>query len=147
MSVRPTPASASDAPTLAALHAAAFEAPWSAADISGLLAGPGAYALTLPDGFILARALAGEAEVITLAVRPAARRHGLASALLQAATVQALAAGAETLFLEVAEDNAPAIALYGRSGFSLVGRRRGYYARPGGAGPVDALIMRLSLNR
>ncbi|MBI1404679.1 MAG: GNAT family N-acetyltransferase [Caulobacter sp.] len=147
MTANPTPATPAEAGALAALHAAAFDAPWSATDIANLLDSPGAFALALPEGFILARALVGEAEIITLAVTPAARRQGLARRLLEAAVVQAMALGAETMFLEVAEDNAPALALYARSGFAQVGRRRGYYARPGGAVPVDALVMRLTLNR
>ncbi|MBX3481737.1 MAG: GNAT family N-acetyltransferase [Caulobacter sp.] len=136
-----------DPSALADLHAQAFDPGWSAAEIAGLLDTPGAFALAEDQGFILARALVGEAEIITLAVVPAARRQGLASRLLEAAIVQSLALGAETLFLEVAEDNAPALALYQKAGFSQVGRRRGYYARTGGAAPVDALVMRLTLNR
>jgi ribosomal-protein-alanine N-acetyltransferase len=97
-------------------------------------------------GFILARTLAGEAEILTLAVAPLARRRGLAKRLVEAAIVQSLAAGADSLFLEVAADNAPAIALYVGAGFETVGRRRGYYASPGGGAAQDALVMRLTLN-
>jgi ribosomal-protein-alanine N-acetyltransferase len=48
------------------------------------------------------------------------------------------------LFLEVAEDNAPARALYAQAGFEEVGRRKGYYARPQSAA-VDALVLRRRL--
>lgn len=145
------PAGADQAGALAAAHALSFDAPWSAADIAALLASPGAFALAVRSdgevhGFILARAIAGEAEILTLAVDPAVRRKGLASALLEAATAAARAAGAETLFLEVAADNAAALALYERAGFEAAGRRRGYYARKGGP-PVDALVLRRTLNR
>ena len=140
-----------DAVALAAVHATSFEAPWTSADIATLLASPGAFALAAseaddPHGFILARAIAGEAEILTLAVDSAFRRQGLARALVEAAVGVAVSLAAETLFLEVAADNPAAIALYLGAGFIEVGRRRGYYARPDSA-QIDALVMRRDLNR
>ena len=148
------PASVQDAAALAEVHARSFAAPWSAEDIAALLAAPGGYALLLGDaddaapvrGFLLARAIAGEAEILTLAVDPSHRRQGLARALLEAAIAMAVSAGAEAMFLEVAADNAAAVGLYQSAGFERVGSRRGYYARPGEA-PVDALVLRRALNR
>lgn len=131
---------------LAALHAQAFDPSWSVAEFSSLLDTPGTFAVAETDGFILVRAVAGEAEIITLAVAPPARRRGLARRLIEQAVVRALALGAEALFLEVAEDNVPALGLYRGLGFEVVGRRRGYYARGGGDPPADALVMRLALN-
>jgi ribosomal-protein-alanine N-acetyltransferase len=64
---------------------------------------------------------------------------------MSAALGLARTAGAETLFLEVAADNAPAIALYERLDFERIGLRPGYYAH-GDHGPVDALVYRLGLN-
>jgi ribosomal-protein-alanine N-acetyltransferase len=49
------------------------------------------------------------------------------------------------MFLEVAEDNPGAIALYAQTGFTSVGRRGGYYARAGGPA-VTAIVMRRALN-
>src|SRR5262249_37019150 len=134
---------------LAAIHAEGFDHPWSAAEITEVLAGPGAFGLAVRDGadvagFILARAIAGEAEVLTLAVPPAHRRRGLARALLEAATAQSRAAGAEAIFLEVAADNVAAIGLYAGAGFQRVGARAGYYRTA--TGPIDAIVMRRSLN-
>jgi [ribosomal protein S18]-alanine N-acetyltransferase len=136
---------------LAALHEASFDDPWSAAEIESLLRSPGVFALTGAPagegagGFILFRVAADEAEVLTLAVTPAMRRRGLASALLDRATVIALAAGAGAMFLEVAIDNVGAQALYRGRGFEHVGWRPAYFSRPGGA--VAAHIMRCDLNR
>ncbi len=65
-------------------------------------------------------------------------------ALVRAAAGVALAAGAQTLWLEVAEDNAAARALYAAAGFEEAGRRRRYYPRANG--PVDALTLRCRLN-
>jgi ribosomal-protein-alanine N-acetyltransferase len=129
-------ASPADAPALAALHALAFDHPWTAEEIADLL-DSGAAALMAADGFILIREAAGEAEILTLAVAPAARRQGLGRMLVEAA-IERL--GAAELFMEVAADNAAAIALYTQAGFVQAGARRGYYARPGGA--VDALLLK-----
>ena len=61
---------------LAEVHALAFDHPWSAAEIAELMGSPGAFALVAEDAgpvaFILCRAIAGEAEILTLAVSPAA---------------------------------------------------------------------------
>lgn len=136
-------AAAADVPALAALHAAAFppgEA-WGPDAIHLMLAMPGAFGLWREaEGFVLARAAAGEAEILTLAVAPVARRRGLGAALLAAAMAAARARGAEAMFLEVSEGNAPARALYRSFGFAEVGRRRRYY--PDGS---DALVLRRGL--
>jgi [ribosomal protein S18]-alanine N-acetyltransferase len=137
-----------DGPALAALHAAAFDDPWSAEDILRFAEDRGGFALVAdeddaPAGFILCRMIAGEAEVLTLAVRPDARRRGVGRALLEAAVVLARPT-ADTMFLEVAADKPGAAALYAGAGFETVGRRPGYYGRAGGS--VDALVMRRALN-
>lgn len=137
----PRPATAADAPLLAAIHAAAFPPGerWDEAALGTLLALPGAFAVLLgEDGFALARAAAGEAEVLTLAVRPERRRLGLGAALLAGTVAGAAARGAEALFLEVSERNGAARALYAGAGFAEVGRRRRYYADG-----ADALVLRL----
>jgi ribosomal-protein-alanine N-acetyltransferase len=148
--MRVRPATREDAVALAAVHALAFDSPWPPEAFTGLLDSPGVFALAAvtdaPVALILMRAVADEAEVLTLATAPAHRRKGAARSLLQAALDLAGAAGAESAFLEVAADNAPAIALYRALGFDPVGRRAGYYAR--GNGPtIDALVLRRTLNR
>ena len=94
---------------------------------------------------ILVRTVAGEAEVLTVGVRPEARGAGTGRRLVQAALEAARAEGAERVFLEVAEDNLAALRLYAGCGFGEVGRRRRYYPRPDG-GTVDALVLRRALN-
>lgn len=127
---------------MARLHAACFTTPrpWTEAEFAGLLAEPSVFALTRPGAILLGRAIAGEAELLTLAVDPAARRRGLARALVQDFLAEARARAAESAFLEVAEANAPARALYAAAGFAQAGRRRGYYRLPGG-GAEDALVL------
>ena len=142
---------ASAAPVLEALHAAAFDTPWSAPVLAELIETPGAFAWIAvidredtPDGFVLGRVAADEAEILTLAVRPDARRAGVGRALMAAAMESAIVAGADRMFLEVADDNLPARALYAALGFTEVGVRPRYYERPNGA-PTDALILSRAL--
>jgi ribosomal-protein-alanine N-acetyltransferase len=129
---------------LAALHAEAFDAPWDAPAFSALLAQSGVIVLPEDDGFVLVRIVADEAEILTLAVRPAARGRGVGRGLVLAAAATAAERGAARLFLEVADDNAMARALYARAGFAEAGRRAGYYARADGS-RRDALLLALNL--
>lgn len=130
--------------TLAALHARCFTTPrpWTEAEFATFLADPLAFLLVEGDAaFLLGRAVAGEAELLTLAVAPEARRRGLGQRLVSRFLYQARLRGADSAFLEVAADNAAAQALYARAGFAPAGRRRGYYPLPAG-GSVDALVLR-----
>jgi ribosomal-protein-alanine N-acetyltransferase len=129
-----------EAEALAALHATAFplgEA-WSADAFETLLRMPGVFGLVAEGGLILARLAADEAEILTLAVAPAHRRRGLGDTLVETAVLHAAALGGRAMFLEVAEDNAPALALYGGLGFTRAGRRPDYY----GPGRPAALLRR-----
>lgn len=134
---------AADPGRLAAIHAEAFAAPWDEAALTELLASPGVFAVAEEDGFVLIRVVVDEAEILTLAVRPSARRAGLGVRLVEAAVVRAAALGAERMFLEVAEGNVAARALYARSGFVEMGRRRGYYSHTDGR-REDALTLVLN---
>ena len=131
---------------MAALHARCFTTPrpWTAAEFAALLAEPPVFATLAETGFALGRVVADEAELLTIAVAPEARRNGEGRALLDGFLRTARARGAGTAFLEVAADNAAALALYRWSGFAEAGRRRGYYHSPGNP-PVDALVMVKSL--
>ncbi|WP_332249309.1 GNAT family N-acetyltransferase [Roseobacter sp. CCS2] len=128
------------------MHAAAFSASraWSEKEFADLLTQPGTFVLGDMRSFIMIRTVLDEAEVLTLATDPEKRRQGLAKATLHQGERQAAAQGATTVFLEVAEDNTPAIALYTASGYRQIGRRPGYYVPKDGA-PVAALVLRKSL--
>lgn len=141
------PAGPEAADLLALLHAEAFRPAdrWGAQAIGLLLALPGHFALLAeadgaPVGFAMGRVAAGEAEVLTLAVRPAKRLEGAGRALMRALMAEAARRGAEALFLEVAEGNAAARRLYAGLGATEAGRRRSYY--PDGS---DALVLRAGL--
>ena len=127
---------------LAALHARCFNRPrpWRAADFAALLDSPRVFLLTRPSGFLMGRLVADEAELLTLAVDPAARRQGTGRALLRDFAATSCQGGAGRAFLEVAADNAAARALYCGEGWQESGRRRRYY------GPdLDAIVMTLVL--
>jgi ribosomal-protein-alanine N-acetyltransferase len=87
---------------------------------------------------LLLRQVLDEAEVLVVGCRVSRRGYG--TRLLEALRAECMAQGVARIFLEVAEDNHPAIALYSKAGFGRVGRRRGYY-RSG----ADALLYALSL--
>lgn len=116
---------------LATLHARCFvaPAPWSARSFRALLDSPPVFLITTPcaRAFALGRAIAGEAELLTLATAPEARRTGLARALMSAFDAGAQMRDAQTAWLEVAEDNTAARALYAACGWHQSGRRPGYY--------------------
>jgi ribosomal-protein-alanine N-acetyltransferase len=76
----------------------------------------------------------GEAELLNIAVDPGFRRRGVASALLEALNAQAQG----SIFLEVAEPNTAAIALYRRHGWRQVGFRPGYYSQ----GTINGIVMK-----
>lgn len=139
------PLSAASAPMLAALISAAADDPWDARFVASIMHLPGtiAFAAELdgkPEACALARAIAGGAELLIVAVAEPARRRGLARALLARVLEAAAAAGAREIHLEVREANAPARALYRAAGFTEAGRRRRYY-KDG----ADALVLRRAL--
>ena len=143
------PVTAFDPAMLAELHAAIFRAPWdqpwSAQSFAEILAMPGAQGWLLsaggvPAGFMLARFARDEGEILLTGVVPQARRRGHAARMMEALMDAARAAGVARLFLEHAEGNQAAAALYGRFGFAPVGRRRAYYQRRDG-GREDAITL------
>lgn len=121
-----------------------FGEAWTASQCAGLLPMPGVW-LTLawegeaPIGFALSRAVAGEAELLLLAVRRGAQGRGVGKMLLGRFSEQAKQRGATRLHLEVREGN-HALILYERADFALVGRRRNYYSGHGGRA-YDALTL------
>ncbi|PZR00465.1 MAG: ribosomal-protein-alanine N-acetyltransferase [Cereibacter sphaeroides] len=131
---------------LATLHAESFThpRPWTAAEFADLLAGNGVFLVTEPMGFALGRVVAREAELLTIAVAPTARRQGVGGRLLAQFLSHAADRDAEDIFLEVSADNLAARALYHAAGFAQAGLRRGYYQRPDG-NRADAILMRRRL--
>ena len=81
-------------------------------------------------GFLTARLVVDEMEILNLGVREQARRRGIGRALVEAAFAWGAANGGRRAFLEVRASNAGAIAFYERFGFAASGQRAGYYAAP-----------------
>lgn len=138
---------AADLAALSALHQMSFEHGWSAENLRASLFLPGAMALAAErDGrlraFLLVQQAADEAEIITLCTEPRWRRRALAERLVDAARALLRQNRVSKLHLEVAADNSAAAALYGKLGFTISGRRKGYYDR-GRDGKVDAVLMSL----
>jgi len=119
---------------------------WTQRDFIELLASPGVFGFLLlrtgtPSGFLLARAVADEAEILTIAVLMPCRRQGGAERLLRETLATARGRGARAVFLEVSEDNKTAIQFYIKQRFREVGRRPQYYGRRGVAATA-AIVMR-----
>jgi [ribosomal protein S18]-alanine N-acetyltransferase len=138
------PARSADGRRLVPLERRCFSDPWSADAFEELLRSPFGRALVaerLGEGYLVARAVAGEGEILNLAVAPEARRQGLGALLLESGLGALIEAGAREVFLEVREGNASAQALYQRRGFRPIGRRARYYRNP----VEDAIVLRLAL--
>lgn len=137
---------------IAGLHAALFDPPWDAASVSKLMEHPGSTTLIartgfpkVSVGFVMAQIAADEAEILSIGVEPSWQRVGLGRRLVDGIARALATSGARRLYLEVAADNAAAVALYGMCGFAETGRRKGYYVRAGKT-PVDALVLSKSLS-
>ncbi len=147
------PIGSRDAEVIAKLHAEGFGRAWTDGEFAALLSRETVFGFAarregrpdaVPDGFVLARLAADEAEILTIAVARARRGRGLGRALMEAVLRHLHAERARSLFLEVDENNTWAIALYSRLGFREVGRRRSYYGSTG-SGDGTALVMRLDI--
>ena len=140
-----------DMDAVMAIMGAAFEPTygeaWTRSQCAGILpmAGVSLRLATSGDGavigFALMRAIADEAELLLIAVDPAAQQRGVGAALVEDFITFAATRGARRLHLEVRDGNS-AILLYERAGFSLVGRRRDYYRGSDGH-KRDALTLAL----
>lgn len=147
-------ASLSDADDLAEIHAASFHRGWSAAELESLIADERTVAVVArrgspfgsrrPVGFVILRAVADEAEVLTLAVGPRQRGRGLGRLLMDEAIRRLYYNRIQSIFLEVDVGNQPALGLYARLGFREVGRRNDYYSTNDGK-PATALVMRADI--
>jgi ribosomal-protein-alanine N-acetyltransferase len=142
-----SPAGASDARALAALHGAAFHRGWGESDFEQMLldrniVADRAAAGRNVVGFVVSRLVLDEAEILSITVAAHRRGKGLARQLLDLHLRRLAGLGARSVFLEVEEGNVPARRLYQRAGFRQVGRREGYYPAARGAA---ALILRRDL--
>lgn len=149
MSCEITPLPAGIALPLSAMHQACFpDDPWDAAALARILALAGVFGYLTwqaaePSGFILARDLGEEVEILSLGVLPGLRRRGAGRALLDALIADAGRRRCSSVVLEVAAENDAARRLYAACGFRQVGRRPRYYRRAGHV--ADGLILRRTI--
>ncbi len=133
-----------DLDDVAALEAASFPTPWTAAQYRALLRHGGCALFGALHGSRLAgyiavavHAAAGEMEVYNIAVAHAYRRRGIGKKILRLALDAAARNAVSQAILEVRVSNAPALALYRSLGFRQVGVRPNYYHDTG----EDALVL------
>lgn len=150
------PLTGDHAAAAAAIHAASFARAWDTIELERMIASAAHFADGVFAGgifaqgrapllgFALSRLVLDEAEILTVALRPDARGQGAGGLLLRQHLDRLAQHGARTVFLEVDEGNASALALYRRTGFAEIGRRPGYYAGHDGE-RATAIAMKATL--
>jgi ribosomal-protein-alanine N-acetyltransferase len=144
------PMESADCREISELHGQRFARRWNDGEFQNLLMQHNVFGFVARQtnaffskplgGFVLSREVAGEAEILTVAVSEKFARLGLGWRLMQAALREASTRGGETMFLEVEAGNKAAVDLYGKLGFHKVGERPAYYAGPDGTRSA-ALVM------
>lgn len=134
-----------DADQICTLHSQGFKPHWPAADMAEHIDRDIVIGIDVPlSGFLIIRPAQDQAELLTITIAPNKRGLGLAKTLLRAGEIKSAEQGIEIIFLEVAEDNMAALALYKSLGYRPIGRRPAYYKRK--AGRVAALTFRKTLD-
>jgi ribosomal-protein-alanine N-acetyltransferase len=141
-------ATPADAPRLAELERECFPDPWSEAGLEEVLRHATGISVVaegegIVQGYVLARAVADQAEILNVAVAPAWRRRGAAKAMLRHVLAALEERGVTEVFLEVRQSNVAALSLYRDLGFRVAGMRPAYYRRP----VEDALVLRRGLDQ
>lgn len=129
-------------PQVAEIERLCFSDPWSEKALSESLESPYSRFLVALDGdrvagYIGLYALSGEGSITNVATHPDYRRQGLGRALIEGAIIVAEKEKLEYITLEVRQSNSPAISLYEKCGFKVMGKRRNFYSSP----REDAIIM------
>lgn len=121
--------------------------PWTRGNFEdSLAAGHEAWGLLVDDalaGYAIVLRVLDEAHLLTIGIAPGFQGQGLGTQFVERLSVHARDDGAASFYLEVRPSNTAALALYTRSGFVEIGRRRGYY--PAQDGREDAIVMRRAL--
>ena len=141
------PARAGDVPDVAAIERHVFADPWSANDFAECVSSGVLFlvadALGGVAGYVVARSVRDEGEILNLSVAAAHRRRGIGRGLVERALALLADRGVQAVYLEVRESNAVARELYRSLGFAEVGRRGRYYDHP----VEDAVILKAALKR
>ena len=128
--------------SVAELERVSFSVPWSENGLREELRNENAHFLVALSGdkllgYMGVHEICGEAYITNVAVFPEYRRLGIGETLIDAATHGAESRGCEFITLEVRVSNTPAIELYKKEGYNVVGQRKNFYSNP----TEDAFIM------
>ncbi len=145
-----------DAEALSEIHGECFRQAWSDGDFDRFIGDDNYFCLVAREenwvtrrllGFVVVRRVVDEAEIITIATRPASRGSGVGRKLMEGAMRILAFDRTRKLFLEVDENNPAALSLYRSMRFEQVSERKGYYTGHAlGVGkPSTALVMQLEL--
>ncbi len=124
-----------------------FSCPWSEKSFCDAVDSPNISICAAEDendgicGFMCVLIIAGEAELLNIAVDEKHRGHGIGSYLMDHMIDLAGRNNVERIFLEVRESNTPARSLYEKYGFEIIGKRRRYYTKP----VEDAVLMQKTI--
>lgn len=139
----------SDLPSVRAIEARSFSNPWSDNTFRGEIQNT---AVSFPMvvvrrpgdevvGYIVYWQIRDDVQVNNIAVHPDCRGLGLGEALMRYAIDRTREAGAAFMTLEVRRSNEPALTLYKKLGFEIMGVRKNYYTKPDEDANVMALVL------
>ncbi len=136
-----------DLAQVAFIEAMAYEFPWSPGIFRDCLQA-GYHCWVLVTGhhvcsYGVLSVVAREAHLLNLCVAPAEQGLGLGRRMLSRMLDMARWHGTDKVFLEVRPSNRRAVRLYGKYGFTRIGKRPRYY--PTRQGREDAMVMVLNL--
>jgi len=135
-----------DLPAVHAIEIVSFSSPWSWQSVAAEIASSQSVRLVavIEDavaGYVMARQVLDEGQLLDIAVHKDNRRAGIAGLLISELLLRLRQGGCKSLYLEVRESNAPAIKLYEKYGFRMISKRKDYYKNP----VEGALIMKLGI--
>jgi len=119
--------SADDIKSIGGLYKESFGKAWKEKSIWETLSVPGTFAMLDEKGLCIFRMVLDEAEIFYIGVPEPHRKQGIASRILQEAIKFLKEKAVNKIFLEVSEENEPAINFYRKAGFGVIGKRAGYY--------------------
>jgi len=121
-------------PLIAELERATFSQPWSEEALELFLTDGGFCIACLEDGelcsYCTLTVVLDEAQIINVATSDAFKRRGCARAVIERVLSECRERGITYISLEVRESNSGAIALYKSLGFTVAGKRNGFYTNP-----------------
>jgi ribosomal-protein-alanine N-acetyltransferase len=138
-----------DIPAVLVIEGLSFSNPWSDATFRGEVQNKGiSFPVVIvhePDqkvvGYIIYWQIRDEVQITNLALHPDFRGRGIGETVLAVILKEVRGKGATFVTLEVRSSNTPAVSLYRKLGFKILGTRKGYYGNP----VEDAYVMGLAL--